>query len=721
MTNTIPLLQHRKLYLRKKEVWTSVIGELLRSKIRVYLSFPYPGIHKRTCANWISPITKRWAIGDRGTCKIGLHCYKGYDKKCPQFIPRTGTFLTKNGSFPTGLIMSLEKRLLDDEGIATIIYDERNKPNTITPKSKWEWIGPELFEHQERAKERFLVYGSGIIKAPTGSGKTMIASSLIQHLSLTTIYLVNTRPLLHQTIDAIQQNIRIPVGQIGAGKWEEAPITVATVQSLSENPDRAKSLLSKVDFIVLDETHHVASSTFYKVAGRCPAYYRLGLSATPLCNEELLDLRVVAMTGPVIVNIDEEDMIKAGHIASPKFKIYKYKEDETEDLELFTDRYRRYVTLNGKYNSLLVEVIQPYVDGDYKVLVLLEHARHMEVLSRLLVGVQKTWGSDPELEDKLKWFKNTDSGCLICTPVLAEGIDVPSVDILVLAGQGKKWTRTIQQMGRGMRRGKDNKLVVIDVLMDGIKYFTDHGKTRIATYRKIYPNADIDIIKKSPQNIDVAIDPLWYDIDERADLYDVLPSDLKVVDAMRTYEVCVSDLNKRFLRLFKWDSIKTSKQWDIFEKIVECAEIANRSIDDYIKIQFRDLQWVKMIHDNCKYPTPAMLTSNGCVNRAIAGEVKIKTPLEHQIMSSWHIVKTVSEIRNLDIHLTVKMVRRQLHSLWLAGYYMVYKDVKEEVRGKEKSVVLLLEKNIKRIEHSMRAMNNKQKEYLKTRFEEVCR
>ena len=74
---------------------------------------------------------------------------------------------------------------------------------------------------------------------------------------------------------------------------------------------------------------------------------------------------------------------------------------------------------------------------------------------------------------------------IVATPIFDEGVDVPALDVIILACGGKSHIKLLQRIGRGLRRKDgDNILHVYDFLDDTNKYLLNHSEERIDVYRK---------------------------------------------------------------------------------------------------------------------------------------------------------------------------------------------------------------------------------------------
>jgi len=75
-------------------------------------------------------------------------------------------------------------------------------------------------------------------------------------------------------------------------------------------------------------------------------------------------------------------------------------------------------------------------------------------------------------------------GIFIATEILGEGVDVPSLGMVILAGGGKSHIRLLQRVGRGMRPKEDeiNRVDIVDFIDHGSRYLEQHSKERMRIY-----------------------------------------------------------------------------------------------------------------------------------------------------------------------------------------------------------------------------------------------
>ena len=117
-----------------------------------------------------------------------------------------------------------------------------------------------------------------IINAKPGFGKTFTALAVVGKLAQKTLIIVHTVKLRDQWIEEIKKVFGIKAGIIGSGKFETNPIiVVANVQTLVKRVPEVSNMFGT---IVIDECHHLPSTTFKNIIDKVRARYKIGLSAT---------------------------------------------------------------------------------------------------------------------------------------------------------------------------------------------------------------------------------------------------------------------------------------------------------------------------------------------------------------------------------------------------------------------------------------------------------
>lgn len=124
--------------------------------------------------------------------------------------------------------------------------------------------------------------------APTGSGKTVLFSSIIADFQAqlrNVLVLAHRREIITQTSDKLKRyNVTHGVLQAGLEHLArpQARVQVASIQTLTARAVRSSRIeLPPADLLVIDEAHHVVAETYQKIVKLYPNAIIFGLTATP--------------------------------------------------------------------------------------------------------------------------------------------------------------------------------------------------------------------------------------------------------------------------------------------------------------------------------------------------------------------------------------------------------------------------------------------------------
>lgn len=162
-----------------------------------------------------------------------------------------------------------------------------------------------LRDYQKEAVNaaRYAVMNCGIIKAPTGSGKTRIAAGIIASIGGRWLLASPNKGLCIQTKRAIDE-LELP----NRGGFS---IEMASFEGLDKVGGKFNGFLA-------DECHRIAATGWSEKATLIDARYRIGLSATPLKRSDDNNAIVVGLLGPVVYEVDLQHLQQHNHLASGK-------------------------------------------------------------------------------------------------------------------------------------------------------------------------------------------------------------------------------------------------------------------------------------------------------------------------------------------------------------------------------------------------------------------
>ena len=408
--------------------------------------------------------------------------------------------LTPTVHFPTGLLFIVEE-FLKEKGLDYELIDPRMpikySDGMLAPVSPDLLNGITLREYQITAIEEAIRKRRGVLELPTGSGKTEVAAGIIKLLNRPTLFLVHTQDLLHQTAERFTNRLDIPIGKIGDGEYDiEKRCVVATIQSCharlkSKEQDKRteiKQLLERAEVVFQDEVHHASASTWYSIGQKTlSARFRFGLSGTVLRRDELSNMKMLALFGEPIYTKRTMDLVDDGYLS--KIQITMIDNPEVVECSNWQEIYQNGIVKSESRNKMIVDIAEKAFRENKRVLLLIRYIDHGKTLTRLLneqrsiptVFLSGQSGRDDRKERKEE-FNENGNFILIASTIYDEGIDLPEVNVLIIAAGGLSEVKTIQRVGRGLRTKKDGSTLHVIDFKDHSEYLDKHSSERRSVY-----------------------------------------------------------------------------------------------------------------------------------------------------------------------------------------------------------------------------------------------
>ena len=361
--------------------------------------------------------------------------------------------------------------------------------NEFVPNSMQKRVLEKLKETRENGNKK------GLVISATGTGKTYLAAMDVKQFfevdfntenklfklndkkpkisNIKFLFIAHREELLENAMNVFSRILKIDkneFGRIYAGLKEiNKSMIFASIQSLRNCYNEFKH--NFFDYIIVDEFHHSMSDSYLKTLSYFQSKFLLGLTATPKRMDgkdilSLCDYNVVDEIG--IKEALEEDLIVPFHYFGVNDYMINY-----DNIPYKNGKYNEKVLLENLLlntrTDYIVEKINKFgFDGDKLSAVAfcqnIEHAFFMkeEFTNKGYKSAVITANTSSNDRVKiLEKFKNKKIEILCVVDILNEGIDIPTINLLLFLRPTMSSTIFIQQIGRGLRKAKNKDFVTI--------------------------------------------------------------------------------------------------------------------------------------------------------------------------------------------------------------------------------------------------------------------
>lgn len=406
-------------------------------------------------------------------------------------------FNVVTNTFPAGLLSLVMRTAAKSSPPVRIEYaDKRARPceadreydATFLPEFQPHGSRP-LRGYQHDAVRAVWERTRGVLQLPTGAGKTTIAVAIVRSLATRWLFVVDAYHLVTDAANRYREMTGEECGVIGDSEWSTGRVTFATFQTLSARIDRpeVKEFLASVRGVIVDECHTVAADTFWNVMQALPhAYYRVGLSGTPLSRTDSKSILVTAALGSVIYKITPGELTALGYLAMPKITML-----EVEQVGGWNMHYSRFRTLtvvkSPRRNAAVMEAIERVAKPALVFIKEIDHGRFLlkQVHERTGLRAKLVHGEHevPVRKQAVAALERRDIDFIICSSVFTKGIDIPFLEGGVNAAGGESEIDAIQRLGRGLRvTATKTTFDWIDIADTGHVWLARHTDSRKQAY-----------------------------------------------------------------------------------------------------------------------------------------------------------------------------------------------------------------------------------------------
>ncbi|WCS68963.1 ATP-dependent RNA helicase [Bacillus phage vB_BsuM-Goe17] len=268
-----------------------------------------------------------------------------------------------------------------------------------------------------------------------------------------------------------------------------------------KNKNKYKRYKDTIDFLdsikvmIADEVHHSKADTWFSSLSLCGnAVYRVGLTGTVDKKDKMGWQRLQAIFAQVVVKVSNEFLIEKGISSKPTIRLLPVVEPRNIELvNTYLEAYKLGIVENETRNKMIVDLVQSYKKRrPGGVLVSVKEIEHGNKIQEMLSarGLESAFihgGSESDHRaGQLEKFSKGETGILIASTIIDEGVDMKSIGCMVLAAGGKSMRQQLQRIGRGLRlNGIDgNSVMVFDFYDQTNKYLRNHSNERLKIFKE---------------------------------------------------------------------------------------------------------------------------------------------------------------------------------------------------------------------------------------------
>ena len=355
-----------------------------------------------------------------------------------------------------------------------------------------------------------------LVISATGTGKTILSALHVQQVNpKRMLFVAHREQILDRAMREFARVIKMEESELGklAGHSRQVDrrYVFATVQTLSQDNVLAEFDPDHFDYILIDEVHRAAAASYLKIIDHFSPKFMLGMTATPERSDGLSIFELFDYNVPYEIRLTTA--LELGMLAP--FHYYGVADFAFDDGLTTSDVTPLFRLIEPERVNHVLSAIVKYGQAGVAPRGLIFCSRNDEASylsaalnQRTLRGKQLRTvalsgaNSIAERELAVEMLEAGKLDYLVTVDIFNEGVDIPTLNQVIMLRQTKSSIVFVQQLGRGLRKSPGKEyLVVIDFIgnyannyMIPIALFGDDSLNRESLRKNLIGAEEIGVV-----------------------------------------------------------------------------------------------------------------------------------------------------------------------------------------------------------------------------------
>lgn len=301
---------------------------------------------------------------------------------------------------------------------------------------------------------------------PTGSGKTVVFSHVIQDMMAKTLIIAHTKELVAQAMKTVRSICpHLKVGMLNSST--NLDVVVTTIQAVFCGDNLKTIIKENFDLLIIDECHRARSSSYEALIKALSPIKYLGCTATPYRTDKK---SVQELFGQCSFSFSLIDMIEEGFLCD--LTGYKVKTNislsgiRKQKGDFQANELTAIVNVKNRNELIVKEYLK--LSPHEKTIAFCSSIKHAQDLRNEFISqgisCEDINGKlrNTHRDEVLSRFKQGKTRVLTNCNLLTEGFDEPSITAILMCRPTVSKTLYVQMIGRGTRlfQGKSHCKVI---------------------------------------------------------------------------------------------------------------------------------------------------------------------------------------------------------------------------------------------------------------------